>query len=893
MLRPHLAGWKPKNVIKKDTRRVPLGQLIYLAMVCSTSQAHSDGKEMGCYLGNPATGSGLGHIRRGSTGTGTDITYHSGIDSPSTTPVRRGANHTYEATAHVLHRAAADGVVLLPRDPLRGFPRRASATEMRHSSPSAGGGHYDQVGQYDSWQTVPPAPAGFSASTALHHQGSEHAIPPAPGAGASQEAAHGLPANIQQPSSSSALEAELLGLVEQLKLAEDPPEETEQVQSHQGQLSGAASGQELDSVYEHDVTTNGIKHDGEMAVESFATASPYLPSPRRLSSAVVSTFSGLQQILRHVSRSDAPDGTLENPEQQPGGAAASPVEFLPEEEGQRPASYRQDSFSTHSSLGCPSSSGVTVELGVGRERGEHELVGEEWEAPVVGGGYEGLVMARERRLAEAVQVLNERAEICSGGDALLRRVSDALTSGRWPEGGNSHGERDARDEGEQAPTFAAARDGHVIGRDDVLEQDEQVTRLLREAREALAETDQVGPLPLGREEDRHDQNNLSISALTLYPPGDSWADGDSRGGASPVLSSLSPSPSPSPSRPRPVPLATDKVHHSPCNSWLTGDKYIPSNSTERQVWDEVLACVEAWELSYLSVLLPSLTDSDKASPADLEGTLERLRDEVLRVLEPKIDELNIISGDPDKSLLQAAVDSILSVLQAAIVEDDAHGRVLIAMGRLLEDDQRLEEAVLIYEEAAALLPGDPKPLFLTAYTLQRLGDREAALECYREVVALSPRHGMAYYNMGYLKADMGDMKGALRCFRKATKLEPLDAQARIHLGSTYMACGHHERADKSYRQAISLDPSSYQAHYNLAISLKSRGELDAAIFHLREAVALDEGFSDAHYNLGCCYTERGQYGDANEAFSSFSIVARLEPGNAEIACLLRQLANAR
>ncbi|KAG5187608.1 hypothetical protein JKP88DRAFT_306877 [Tribonema minus] len=319
---------------------------------------------------------------------------------------------------------------------------------------------------------------------------------------------------------------------------------------------------------------------------------------------------------------------------------------------------------------------------------------------------------------------------------------------------------------------------------------------------------------------------------------------------------------------------------------------------EDEMADDVIACVFRWEQEYLRAFLPHTHAAADASDVsgggdgnngeeeppplwhDLPCTLARLREEVLAALVQQAPQLNALAanqlGTATAGRLQAAVNDALVPLRAAIDDPTAHAKVLLNMGRVLDqstaagDTQALREAAVCWGEAWGLEPRLTEALFSKAYALHRLGEVDAACACYAKVIEAQPSHSKAWYNLGYLKAELDDQVAAIECFTHAAELSPADAACRVHLGNAYK-----------------LDPSSVEARYNMGALLQARGDGEGATEHFRRATEIDPLCADAHFNLGI---ELLAAGDAALAIRCLETVLSIEPDNEDARELASSLA---
>ncbi len=154
----------------------------------------------------------------------------------------------------------------------------------------------------------------------------------------------------------------------------------------------------------------------------------------------------------------------------------------------------------------------------------------------------------------------------------------------------------------------------------------------------------------------------------------------------------------------------------------------------------------------------------------------------------------------------------------------------VALGSLLVDLARYDEALPALRRAARLLPEKARPL--------------------------------AWAQMGHLYMAKGNYGSAEKWYRRA-----VDAKAKtsvlIFLGALYAKQGRFADAKRCYRRAIrrSTEPPD-EAHANLGLVLRAEGRYREAIEHFDEAIAIDSEYTLAREARKDC--ERALKGRAGE-----------------------------
>ena len=161
-------------------------------------------------------------------------------------------------------------------------------------------------------------------------------------------------------------------------------------------------------------------------------------------------------------------------------------------------------------------------------------------------------------------------------------------------------------------------------------------------------------------------------------------------------------------------------------------------------------------------------------------------------------------------------------------------------------------------------PAKPRPdLYMAMARLQEQANRlDEAAAHYRRALEIAPNYLPALIGYASLQTRRGDLADATRLFERAWRLAPQDASILNSLGLCNAQRKMYRESIAALNAAIRLQPQSALYRNNLAIVLVDINQLDAAFQQLRalqpEAVA--------HYNLGSLLYKKGERDDAARQF---------------------------
>jgi serine/threonine-protein kinase len=125
--------------------------------------------------------------------------------------------------------------------------------------------------------------------------------------------------------------------------------------------------------------------------------------------------------------------------------------------------------------------------------------------------------------------------------------------------------------------------------------------------------------------------------------------------------------------------------------------------------------------------------------------------------------------------------------------------------------EHVEEAIALFEEAAAIAPDDAMILSGLALAWTRLSHfaREAippAVEAGRRAIAAGGAGGEAHLALGSALLQAGNPVEAVHAWRRAVELSPRLAEAQATLGRVLVEAGEVEEGRRRLRAAVELDP---------------------------------------------------------------------------------------
>ena len=135
-----------------------------------------------------------------------------------------------------------------------------------------------------------------------------------------------------------------------------------------------------------------------------------------------------------------------------------------------------------------------------------------------------------------------------------------------------------------------------------------------------------------------------------------------------------------------------------------------------------------------------------------------------------------------------------------------------------------EEAQKLYEKLLTIQP-HAHAYYNLGTIFQKEEKLEEAIEMYEKAIALHLNHANVYYNLGVIFKTQNRLQDAATFYEEAIALSPDHANAYTNLGNIRKEQNRLEEAMALYEKAIALNPNNTNAHLNKSLILLARGEL--------------------------------------------------------------------
>jgi tetratricopeptide (TPR) repeat protein len=218
------------------------------------------------------------------------------------------------------------------------------------------------------------------------------------------------------------------------------------------------------------------------------------------------------------------------------------------------------------------------------------------------------------------------------------------------------------------------------------------------------------------------------------------------------------------------------------------------------------------------------------------------------------------------ALLQAATDARARrfheaelALRQALNSDPQNAALHFALGTMLRQQERWDDAFDEITLSAKLMPDFPENHSTFAYIFYRLDDGPNSIAEARTALSMDPENAEAYQILGLGLYANEQYAASAHAFMESLTRDPRNADTYYDLGITLHADRDLPGAVAAYRTAIHLNPGFWQAHSNLALILHEQSKFDQAIDEYKEAKRLAPDDASVRNNLGNTYCDKGDF----------------------------------
>ena len=153
-------------------------------------------------------------------------------------------------------------------------------------------------------------------------------------------------------------------------------------------------------------------------------------------------------------------------------------------------------------------------------------------------------------------------------------------------------------------------------------------------------------------------------------------------------------------------------------------------------------------------------------------------------------------------------EQAITVLEKTVTQSDARIDWLGNFANVLVAQNKLTDAIRIFEKMHRLAPDDVQTLINLGSVYERSQHSETAEQCYQKAIALDPNCQEAYRLLSTLYAQQGRAAESVEAYCRSYILSPIEDTTPFLLGKAYYVLGQLEKAAEVYQRWKEQDPGN-------------------------------------------------------------------------------------
>lgn len=235
--------------------------------------------------------------------------------------------------------------------------------------------------------------------------------------------------------------------------------------------------------------------------------------------------------------------------------------------------------------------------------------------------------------------------------------------------------------------------------------------------------------------------------------------------------------------------------------------------------------------------------------------------------------IQIDSGNPDyylslgtaydkQGLLPEAIEAHRRAVEVTPKSDARYRPHLLALAKLLYENQIYADAISVYKAALELAPEDFDVIETLGLLYLKVEIYAPAAELYEKAVAQRPRDAQLRYWLATAYSKMGATEKAIVNMDEAVKLEPGNPDLYWLLGDLYNRAQRYDEAIGAAQSLLAIKPGSAGAHCVWAEALARQGRTADARAEFQKAVEANDPAWSPYAAREIEDIDRGEKGEA-------------------------------
>ncbi|MDZ7722952.1 MAG: tetratricopeptide repeat protein [candidate division KSB1 bacterium] len=176
------------------------------------------------------------------------------------------------------------------------------------------------------------------------------------------------------------------------------------------------------------------------------------------------------------------------------------------------------------------------------------------------------------------------------------------------------------------------------------------------------------------------------------------------------------------------------------------------------------------------------------------------------------------------------------------------------LGRLLVTEDRIDQAIEIYQKIVELNPQDADAQSTLASLFETTGDIDAVIEAKEAALENRSDDTALMFDLARLYYRQGDYNFAIEKFTNLLEIKPEDFDALEFLGNSYQYNGKYRKAIGAYEKALALKPDNARIMTEMAACYKEIDQVRKAMNTVNQAINMNSSYGMAYIVKGEIYS---------------------------------------
>lgn len=229
------------------------------------------------------------------------------------------------------------------------------------------------------------------------------------------------------------------------------------------------------------------------------------------------------------------------------------------------------------------------------------------------------------------------------------------------------------------------------------------------------------------------------------------------------------------------------------------------------------------------------------------------------------------------------------ILRQVLSLNPHHGHSLNMMAIIALDVQRYDIAEELSQAAVTAQNSNPAFYFTLARILNRQDKKEDAVLNYRKAISLKPDYMDALNNLGTTLMSLELTDEAAEIFARILEKNPQDFNALSNTASILFNKDEYEQALEYYSRALTTNPKSPNVHNDIGRSLKYLSRHEEALLSFEKAIEYKPDYVEALLSAGKIYRENVQLDKALNYYSRIRLIVDQEEAYANVVHIYWEL----